>query len=306
MGFAMSFVSKIFQRISGDRRRSGYIAPYPAIRFQPINNYMGNDTVLSQLWYGDGIFLDACDLQISASIIRNGIWEPSLTRFIIDNLREGDVFVDVGANVGYFSLLASRTVQADGFVVAFEPQPKLAEFVRHSLEMNAYRPISCVRSIAIGEREEMGVLGHVANSSGASSLAQGFGDGSRPASHVAVVPLDIALAEVRAATGRGIVPSMIKIDVEGFEYSVWRGMQKTIASTADLIVIMEFSPSRYVAAGQDPAQFIQEIISCGFSIVNLGRDGKESPFNVDAIPEIIASNDFVDLVLRKGRRFHRA
>ncbi len=242
---------------------------------------------------------------MSASIIRNGIWEPPVTRFIIDNLCEGDVFVDVGANIGYFSLLASRAVQADGFVVAFEPQPKLAEFVRHSLEMNAYRPISCVRSIAIGEREEIGILGHVANSSGSSSLAPGFGDGSRPAIHVAVAPLDIALADVQEATGRRIIPSMIKIDVEGFEYSVWRGMQKTIASTADLIVIMEFSPSRYVAAGQDPAQFIQEILSCGFSIVNLGRDGTESPFHLDAIPEIIESNDFVDLVLRKGPRFRR-
>lgn len=225
---------------------------------------------------------------------------------VVDNLREGDVFIDIGANVGYFSLLASRIVQSEGFVVAFEPQAKLAELVRRSLDLNAYRSISHVGPIAIGEREEVGTLGHVAHSNGSASLAQGFGDGSRPADRVVVMPLDMALAEIRESIGRDIVPSIIKIDVEGFEYSVWRGMQKTIATAENLIVILEFSPSRYVAAGQDPSQFIQDITSSGFSIVNLGRDGVESPFCADALPALIASTDFVDLVLRKGQRFHRA
>lgn len=48
------------------------------------------------------------DVHVSAAIARDGIWEPQETRFLLDTLRPGDVFVDVGANIGYFSLLASR------------------------------------------------------------------------------------------------------------------------------------------------------------------------------------------------------
>ncbi len=296
----MSFVNRILRKFSRTRDKVARITPYPRKRFIPTNAYLGNDTVISQLWYGDAILLDASDLHISPSVLMLGIWEPHITQFMIDNLHEGDVFLDVGANVGYFSLLASRIVQAQGLVLAFEPQARLARLVRASLEMNAYKPISFVQAIAIGEREEVGTLGHMANSSGSSSLEPGFGDGSRPADQVTVARLDTAIAEAQGTIGRSITPSMIKIDVEGYEYSVWRGMQQTIASLEKLTVLIEFSPGRYVSLGQDPSAFIADIRSHGFSIFALDNHGAETPFCVSSIPAIIARNDFIDLVLRKG------
>src|SRR5262249_10578177 len=54
-----------------------------------------------------------------------GMWEPNLTRWIWERLRPGDTFIDVGANIGYFSLLAAKRVGATGRVVAIEASPKI-------------------------------------------------------------------------------------------------------------------------------------------------------------------------------------
>ena len=54
------------------------------------------------------------DVHVSAAIAASGIWEPQETQFLLDTLRQGDIFVDVGANIGYFSLLAARLVGTTG------------------------------------------------------------------------------------------------------------------------------------------------------------------------------------------------
>src|SRR3954466_14688534 len=82
--------------------------------------------------YGAKLEVDASDI-FGTYIAYFGIWEPNLTSWLEGRLRPGDVFVDVGANVGYFPLLASRLVGTEGRVVAVEPFPRTNAVLRRNV-----------------------------------------------------------------------------------------------------------------------------------------------------------------------------
>src|SRR4051794_34975198 len=85
------------------------------------------------------LLLHPADEVITANLVKWGVWEAAETRFLSALLSEGDTFVDVGANVGYFSVLAARRIGAGGTVVAVEPEPRNLELLRANLHRNGCR-----------------------------------------------------------------------------------------------------------------------------------------------------------------------
>jgi hypothetical protein len=84
-----------------------------------------------------------------------GLWEPEITRWIERALQPGDGFIDVGANIGYFSLLASKLVGERGAVVAIEPSPELFAALEAHVARNGAGNVR-MASVAASEREERG------------------------------------------------------------------------------------------------------------------------------------------------------
>src|SRR5262249_887460 len=82
-----------------------------------------------------------------------GMWEPCLTCWILEQLAPGDVFIDVGANIGYYSLLASKLVGEFGLVVAIEPSPTIFNTLKNNLALNKARNIRLV-NMAVSDRPQ--------------------------------------------------------------------------------------------------------------------------------------------------------
>jgi hypothetical protein len=82
------------------------------------------------------LLLPSADEVITPTLCRYGVWEPGETRFLRALVRPGDVFVDVGAHVGYFSLLAASRVGEEGAVIAVEPEPRNLRLLRANLARN--------------------------------------------------------------------------------------------------------------------------------------------------------------------------
>ena len=80
-----------------------------------------------------------------------GIWEPNITHWTEAFLREGDLVLDVGANIGYFSLLASQAVGTTGTVVAVEPVPSIVTALKTNLAMNSAANV-VVHAVAAGSQ----------------------------------------------------------------------------------------------------------------------------------------------------------
>jgi len=172
-------------------------------------------------------------------------------------LSEGATFVDVGANFGTFSLLASRLVGVSGKVIAIEPQAKLAEFIQESIALSnvtncAIKPVACGRMRA--ER----TLFVPADDSGRAGFFSGFSRRKRFASHAVKVATLDSLLEAASS------PCVIKIDVEGSEMDVLDGAAQSIERLKPGVII-ELNPWSAAAAGHTPKEIIDRLTSHGYS-----------------------------------------
>lgn len=157
---------------------------------------------------------------IYRSIKTSGSYEPYVTRHLFSTVREGDVFMDVGANLGVLSLPVARRVGSRGKVLAFEPSQRNAHFLIKNAILNH---LQNVQVFPIGLSDKNGVtLSYVAlHTSNKTLIDASIADLQDGMEAIAVVKLDTFLAETQRV-------DVVKIDVEGFEYKVLRGAVETI------------------------------------------------------------------------------
>ena len=169
--------------------------------------------------------------------------------FILDFLRTGSTFLDIGANIGYFSLLAASKCNAK--VVSFEPQSTIAELLRSSVSINNMQKYVRVEQIALSDAPATMRMTSCPTNTGHSQLAA-FNDENGQSNLVAVVPLDDWVKE------NPLEPvSVCKIDTEGAELRVLRGMSQLLDrdSPAVVIEIVEEYLAEFGASGSDIMSF---------------------------------------------------
>lgn len=179
-----------------------------------------------------------------------GLHEFEDMAFVLHFLRPGDLFVDIGANIGSYTILASAT---GANAISFEPVPSTFDLLLDNVHLNRLESRVDARNQAVGRSS--GKLEMIADQ---DTTNQALRTGDRYTGktiHVPVVTLDDAL--------NGAVPKLIKIDVEGFETEVLAGAAETLANPELLAVIMELNGSgaRY---GFDEESLHQHLMSTGF------------------------------------------
>jgi FkbM family methyltransferase len=172
---------------------------------------------------------------IDGFIYSFGIYEISGTRLLEGVLQPGMTVIDVGANTGYYSLLASRLVGETGHVHSFEPVPALARALRRNVELNGMKNIA-VRSQAISDSVGTASLyvSRASANSGLSSLVMNdaVNEGSERL-EVETVSIDDLVRQLDKPI------DFIKIDVEGAEDLVFRGSEQVLASSPAPTIMFE-------------------------------------------------------------------
>lgn len=138
------------------------------------------------------------------------VWEPAVSRFMQDRVKPGAVVADIGANIGYYTLLLSRAVGPGGHVYAIEPSPQIRLRLEDALRRNAVTNVTVV-PYGISDRSERRAFTISAANLGASHFGEPSEDGLELRRLGDVIPAD-QLARL----------SFIKIDVEGMEGAVMR------------------------------------------------------------------------------------
>ena len=174
--------------------------------------------------------------QFGMTLWRQGAYEPELTKVMEILLRPGDTFIDVGANEGYFSLVASRLV-ASGSVEAFEPQQRLQPVIQRNLELNGAKNVH-VHALALSDEEGKEVL-YLSQST--NSGASSFYRKQRFFSAPQTVPTE-TLSHFFSLRGLGRA-RLIKIDCEGAETKVVPGMVSLLKEKRFDFIVLEFHPS---------------------------------------------------------------
>ena len=163
-----------------------------------------------------------------------GFFEANLANFFINFLEDGDIFYDVGAHVGYYSMLASTLVAPKGQVHSFEPTPRTFA----SLQENA----SSKKNISINNRAVMDTAGEIEFAdygpkySAFNSFQNRTGDEMKFLSKPELIKVKtISLDEYR--TEKKAIPTIIKIDAEGAEHIILRAMEKILLEDKPVVTI---------------------------------------------------------------------
>lgn len=227
----------------------------------------------------------------------SGVWEPNVTAAFARLLSPGDVCVDIGAHIGYYTLLASRLVGPDGHVYAFEPSPVNYRSLASNLARNGVANVTALQ-IAVGAISTRADLyeGPGTNTGGATlSPLLGARRGGQPVVEVEVRPVADSIPEADWARIR-----VIKIDVEGYEVEVLRGLDPVFARTGSLAVFLELNPKWIPEIPQDvdafcgDQGFTVQRLRTGYSLDALFPGELSEPEEVRSIPA-----EHCDLVLTR-------
>jgi len=178
---------------------------------------------------------------MTPSVIENGFWAPELTGFMRDALRPGMTVVDVGANIGYFSVLASKLVGSKGRVICVEVDPDNVEILRANLWKNGCSNASVLQVAAWDETTQLTLRTNPAGGAG-SYVDATSGDAS-----VLAVRLDEVI--------EGPVHYM-KVDCESTDHMVVSGAAGLIRAKPTMVMTVEFNPGHTSHTGHPPGQIL--------------------------------------------------
>lgn len=217
-------------------------------------------------WHRARMTLDLRDFHQRATYLFGRLLDVPVQRAILDATRPGDVFVDVGANIGVLTLLGAHAVGGAGAVLAFEPNPEVFERLDAHVRDNH---LSNVRLFPLALSDREGVLQlsiPPTGNTGAATL------GKLPARHggrvCAQYDVPVKLGdELLADAPPGSM--LVKIDAEGHEPHVLRGMTRTIAARKPAI-LTEINPEALAGNGAMPADALDPLLALGYQPYFLG------------------------------------
>jgi FkbM family methyltransferase len=202
-----------------------------------------------------------------AYLLRHGpeAVEPGVRNVLQHRLKPGATVVDAGANIGIHSVAMALAVGPQGRVLCFEPLPHLAKAVGRTLRLNGLGDRTHVQQMALADKSGEATFYRAAH--GPMSSLYSLPDGlSADAVSVRTTTLDECFAP-------GERVDFVKMDVEGAEPLVWRGMQRVLRENAAIEIILEWSPSHFQRAGENPVAFMAEICAAGFNPFVISDDG---------------------------------
>ena len=220
--------------------------------------------------WSDGLrLIIAPDEEASRAVFVSGVYEPASTLVLRRLVLRGSTFIDVGAHVGLYTLVASRWVGENGHVYSFEPSSREITALNRNIELNGLANVTVTKA-ALHERGGTAVL-HVADShhGGQNTLADSFAYGSvRQATEESVTL--IALDELWR---RGEIrrPGVIKIDAEGSELHVLRGAAALLRE-ARPAVVFEVNQALLMASGTSADEVDQFFRRLNYSVYRLDDD----------------------------------
>jgi FkbM family methyltransferase len=245
--------------------------------------YLGEATALCRVLGRYKMFVDTHDVGLSSHVMLDGYWEMWVTETIANRVKPGMVVADIGANLGYFTLLMADLVGPNGHVHAFEPNPRMVERLRKSLDVNGFGARSDIHDIALGATD---------------GEPMAFVIPATEPKNAHMFPFSGELPEGGTLLHTSRLDSVsdwsaiefAKIDVEGAEELVWSGAQGLLEGEKLRTIVLEFTPARYA----DPSAFLERVLAPGFSLSYIDPYLGVTPISREAL---LARNPVEDIML---------
>lgn len=231
----------------------------------------GTDRSLYKTKFGDYYWLNSTGY-VDECIINTGVFEPSSTEVVKKLVRPGDVVLDVGANIGYYSVLLSKLVGDQGKVICFEPTKHFGKVLDMNISANNLNNVEIINCGLSDKRQELEI--HIGQSS--ATLHVPGNQKSNLSERISLITLDEFLEEYPLSK-----VDFIKIDVDGHEPLFFEGAWKTL-DVYDPIVLLEVSHPHYLSSGFTAWGFYDTLKKKGYHI-----------YSEDGLVEVKSLEDFL-------------
>ena len=222
---------------------------------------------------GHWMTFDLQDTTISEWLFMRRTWEPYESDLMTRVLRRGATVIDIGAHIGYYSLLAARRIGRQGQVLAFEPAPDNFALLARNIRQNRLGQIVHAENCAVGDQPgEVTLYLSVVNNGDhrvhpATPEDDVLNNWGRPRERLPVpaVSLDGYLQQ------HPLGPiDVIKMDVQGAELKVLQGMPVTLQQNPNVVLFIEYWPHGLIQAGSNPLHLLQFLTQqAGMSLIHI-------------------------------------
>jgi len=223
---------------------------------------------------GHKMFLDPMD---AMGLSVWGVHEPLVTKVFKKEIKNGDVVLDIGAHIGYYTLIAAKLVGENGKVFAFEPEPTNFDLLELNVKANGYNNVTLVQKA-------------VSNKTGKIKLylsEDNTGDHGIYDSHNGRQSIEIEAIQLddyfKSYEGK---IDFIKIDIQGAEALAIQGMSSLLRKNRAKI-ITEFEPPALKKSGIEPREYLDLLVKHGFKLYHINdRENKIELITIDKIMQI--------------------
>ncbi|MEY2497395.1 MAG: hypothetical protein QOD12_951 [Verrucomicrobiota bacterium] len=234
-----------------------------------FENFDATNIVIKEIAGNLRLFVDLGDSQVGLNVI-SGSYELQEREFILATLTPGDIAIDVGANIGFFSILMAGRVGSIGHVYAFEPLPRNASLLERSIAENDFQSrITLFRDAVADRAGSLELISPiVTNNWGGPYLRTG--EAVVPPGHEITI---VGLGKLDDYPVRRPV-RLIKLDAEGAELLALRGAQ-SLLQTDRPIVLAEINPEQLrMVSGCSANEMIAEMAAAGYRCFRLAGEGR--------------------------------
>ncbi|MEW6535514.1 MAG: FkbM family methyltransferase [Candidatus Auribacterota bacterium] len=245
--------------------------------------------------HGHTMVLDTKD---SLHLMRKGVYESADNRIAQSIIKQGDVILDIGANIGYYTLLFAKLVGKKGKVYAFEPDPYNFSILSHNIRLNGYTNVVLLNKAV---SDENGTISLYLSEDNFGDHRISNTEGRTHSVQVEAIRIDDF---IKQQNGAGVGVNFIKMDIQGAEGKAIAGMRELLSYSKHATVFMEFWPAGLKACDSDPRALLDVFIKAGFHLYS--RD-KEAHQLVSVTPDELLkkytfeNNKFANVIASKNK-----
>lgn len=217
---------------------------------------------------GQKMFLDTID---SLRLSVRDIYESFETEFFKKEVKKGNIVLDIGAHIGYYTLIFAKLVGEEGKVFAFEPEPTNFSLLKKNVELNGYKNVILIQKAVSNKTGTLKL--YLCKGNVGDNRIYDSHDG-RPSIEIEAIRLDDYFKDNNERI------NFVKMDIQGAEGGAILGMSQLLEKNKTIKIVTEFWPTGLKKFGTEPEEYLQSLTRLRFKLYELKeRDNKIEPVN---------------------------
>jgi FkbM family methyltransferase len=226
-----------------------------------LSSYLGDGIALTYLMDATPIYINSKDCGGPSNLLNGGRYEEENLEVLLSFVKEDSTFLDIGANLGFFTLQVGKRLLRNGRVYSFEPHPKLLDLLRWNVHLNGLAGIVTCFPFGLSDRNSPAKFAYPLGHLGGGAVSE------RPNGSTCEI-IDSELRRLDDVLGSDFSCDLVKIDVEGHELNVLRGMRQIVENSPKIKILFE-----KLAPNLGTEQCLEEYFrECGFALYQVGGD----------------------------------